>query len=91
MHPQTNNRIADLPLPERVRVQQVRLLSDNWYTLKTTRFDFLRSDGQWQAQDRETYDRGNGATAAALPARAPARDADAAVPLPRLRERLAAA
>jgi len=54
-------RIADLPLPDRVRVQQVKLLSDNWYTLKTTRFDFLRSDGQWQTQDRETYDRGNGA------------------------------
>ncbi|RZI93321.1 MAG: ADP-ribose pyrophosphatase, partial [Rubrivivax sp.] len=49
-------------MPERVRVQQERLLSDNWYTLKTTRFDFLRADGQWQTQDRETYDRGNGAT-----------------------------
>lgn len=55
-------RITDLPLRDRIRVQQVRLLSDNWYTLKTTRFDFLRSDGQWQVQDRETYDRGNGAT-----------------------------
>lgn len=54
--------IANLPLAERVRVRQERLLSDNWYTLKTTRFDFLRSDGQWQTQDRETYDRGNGAT-----------------------------
>jgi len=62
MQTQTESRIADLPLPERVRVQQERLLSDNWYTLKTTRFDFLRSDGQWQTQDRETYDRGNGAT-----------------------------
>lgn len=54
--------ITDLPLSERVRVRQVTLLSDHWYTLKTTRFDFLRSDGQWQTQDRETYDRGNGAT-----------------------------
>ncbi len=50
-----------LPLAQRVRVLQTRLLSDNWYTLKTTRFEFLRRDGQWQAQDRETYDRGNGA------------------------------
>lgn len=58
----TRTRIGDLPLHERVRVQQERLLSDHWYTLKTTRFDFLRSDGQWQTQDRETYDRGNGAT-----------------------------
>lgn len=62
MQTSTDTRIADLPLPERVRVRQERLLSDNWYTLKTTRFDFLRSDGQWQTQDRETYDRGNGAT-----------------------------
>lgn len=62
MQTSTKTRIAELPLAERVRVRQERLLSDNWYTLKTTRFDFLRSDGQWQAQDRETYDRGNGAT-----------------------------
>ena len=62
MHSPTQTPIADLPLPDRVRVREVKLLSDNWYTLKTTRFDFLRSDGQWQTQDRETYDRGNGAT-----------------------------
>src|ERR1700741_57348 len=61
MQTPTKTRIANLPLHERVRVQQERLLSDNWYTLKTPRFDFLRSDGQWQTQDRETYDRGNGA------------------------------
>lgn len=46
---------------ERVRIIESRLLSDNWYTLKTTTFDFRRSDGSWQRQHRETYDRGNGA------------------------------
>jgi len=46
---------------ERVRLVEERLLSDNWYVLKTTTFDFLRSDGSWQRQHRETYDRGNGA------------------------------
>lgn len=46
---------------ERVRIVDVRTLSDNWYVLKTTTFDFLRSDGTWQRQHRETYDRGNGA------------------------------
>lgn len=61
MQTHAQSRIADLPLPDRVRVQQVKLLSDHWYTLKTTRFDFLRSNGEWQQQDRETYDRGNGA------------------------------
>jgi nudix-type nucleoside diphosphatase (YffH/AdpP family) len=30
--------------------------------LKTTRFEWRRNDGQWQRMDRETYDRGNGAT-----------------------------
>lgn len=45
----------------RVKVVEVKVLSDNWYTLKTTTFDYLRRDGSWQRQSRETYDRGNGA------------------------------
>jgi nudix-type nucleoside diphosphatase (YffH/AdpP family) len=48
-------------LSQRVRVHSVETLSDNWYVLKKTTFDFLRSDGTWQGQIRETYDRGNGA------------------------------
>ena len=47
---------------ERVRVRSVEVLSDDWYVLKKTTFDFLRNDGTWQRQSRETYDRGNGAT-----------------------------
>jgi nudix-type nucleoside diphosphatase (YffH/AdpP family) len=50
-----------MSVTDRVRVHDVKLLSDHWYALKTTRFDFLRRDGQWQTQARETYDRGNGA------------------------------
>jgi nudix-type nucleoside diphosphatase (YffH/AdpP family) len=50
-----------MSVAERVHVREERLLSDHWYVLKTTRFDFLRRDGQWQTQQRETYDRGNGA------------------------------
>ena len=46
----------------RVRVGDIRLLSDNWYTLHSTTFDYLGDDGQWTTQSRETYDRGNGAT-----------------------------
>ena len=45
----------------RVRIVDVQLLSDNWYTLKKTTFEYLRNDGNWQRQSRETYDRGNGA------------------------------
>jgi nudix-type nucleoside diphosphatase (YffH/AdpP family) len=50
-----------MSVARRVRVHSVETLSDNWYVLKKTTFDFLRSDGTWQRQSRETYDRGNGA------------------------------
>ncbi|MEP7042585.1 MAG: NUDIX domain-containing protein [Dokdonella sp.] len=46
----------------RVRVIESQVLSDDWYLLKKTVFDFRRADGRWQRQQRETYDRGNGAT-----------------------------
>src|SRR6202007_2465329 len=45
----------------RVRIRSVQLLSDDWYVLKKTTFDYLRRDGTWQTQRRETYDRGDGA------------------------------
>jgi nudix-type nucleoside diphosphatase (YffH/AdpP family) len=47
---------------DRVRIQSVEVLSEDWYVLKKTTFDFQRRDGTWQRQSRETYDRGNGAT-----------------------------
>jgi nudix-type nucleoside diphosphatase (YffH/AdpP family) len=46
---------------ERVRIVDVKVLSDDWYVLKKTTFDYLRRDNTWQRQSRETYDRGNGA------------------------------
>ena len=46
----------------RIRIHSVETLSDDWYVLKKTTFELLRSDGTWQRQNRETYDRGNGAT-----------------------------
>jgi nudix-type nucleoside diphosphatase (YffH/AdpP family) len=51
-----------MSISDRIRVKNVRLLSDNWYTLKTTTLEWRRADGEWQTQHRETYDRGNGAT-----------------------------
>ncbi len=47
---------------ERVRITGEELLSDNWYVLKKLSFELRRRDGSWQAQTREVYDRGNGAT-----------------------------
>jgi nudix-type nucleoside diphosphatase (YffH/AdpP family) len=49
-------------MDDRIRIHDVETLSDDWYLLKKTTFDLLRSDGTWQRQSRETYDRGNGAT-----------------------------
>ena len=37
------------------------LLSDNWYTLNKFKFDYHKEDGTWETQEREAYDRGNGA------------------------------
>jgi nudix-type nucleoside diphosphatase (YffH/AdpP family) len=50
-----------MTVSDRVRVQNVRVLSDNHYILKTTTFEWRRNSGEWQTQARETYDRGNGA------------------------------
>ncbi|MGV2290367.1 NUDIX domain-containing protein [Trinickia sp. YCB016] len=47
---------------DRVRILDTQVLSDDWYLLKKTTFDFLRRDNVWQRLSRETYDRGNGAT-----------------------------
>ena len=48
-------------MSDRIRIRDVRVLSDDWYLLKKTTFDFRRSNGNWQTVSRETYDRGNGA------------------------------
>ncbi|MGW2158494.1 NUDIX domain-containing protein [Nonomuraea sp. NPDC001699] len=52
----------DLTGNPRVRVRDVRLLACNWYVLRATTFDYQHADGHWSTQQRETYDRGNGAT-----------------------------
>jgi nudix-type nucleoside diphosphatase (YffH/AdpP family) len=44
-----------------VKILETKVLSDNWYTLKKITFNYLKKDGTWQTQMRESYDRGNGA------------------------------
>lgn len=44
----------------RVKIEDVSILSDNWYVLRKVRFRWQRSDGTWQETTREAYDRGNG-------------------------------
>ncbi|HMH24442.1 MAG TPA: GDP-mannose pyrophosphatase NudK [Puia sp.] len=45
-----------------VRIRRTEILSDNWYTLRKITYDYLKKNGFWQTQEREAYDRGNGAT-----------------------------
>jgi hypothetical protein len=52
----------DLTRNPDVVVRDVEVTSDGWHVLRRTTFDYRRRDGRWQRQQRETYDRGNGAT-----------------------------
>jgi nudix-type nucleoside diphosphatase (YffH/AdpP family) len=46
----------------RVRLRELKPLSENHYTLRKASFDFRRGDGEWQHQERESYDIGDAAT-----------------------------
>lgn len=52
----------DLDRNPAVRVRDVEVVSDGWHVLRRTTLDYRRRDGRWTTQQRETYDRGNGAT-----------------------------
>ena len=47
---------------ENIKIISKEILSDNWYTLNKITFEYLKKDGTREIQDREAYDRGNGAT-----------------------------
>jgi GDP-mannose pyrophosphatase NudK len=47
---------------DKVKILDTEILSNNWYILKKLTYQFQKSDGEWQTQNREAYDRGNGAT-----------------------------
>jgi nudix-type nucleoside diphosphatase (YffH/AdpP family) len=48
-------------ISDRVQLHELKVLSDNWYVLRKADFSWRRKDGTWQRQEREAYDRGNGA------------------------------
>jgi len=52
----------DLTRNPDVMVRDVEVTSDGWHVLRRTTFDYRRRDGTWTTEQRETYDRGNGAT-----------------------------
>ena len=45
----------------RVKDIEKEILSNNWYTLNKYSFKYQKPDGTWETQQREAYDRGNGA------------------------------
>ena len=51
-----------MSISDRVRVKTIRVLSDAYGKLKNTTLEWRRSSGEWQTQQRETYDRGGAAT-----------------------------
>jgi GDP-mannose pyrophosphatase NudK len=51
-----------VPMNDRVNIVDTEILSKNWYTLKKVTYQIHKTNGEWQTQKREAYDRGNGAT-----------------------------
>ncbi|MEU2653703.1 NUDIX domain-containing protein [Streptomyces sp. NPDC007325] len=51
----------DLDRNPDIVIRDVQLTSEGWHVLRRTTFDYRRRDGRWETQERETYDRGNGA------------------------------
>jgi len=51
----------DLDRNPDVVVRDVEVVSNGWHVLRRTTLDVRRRDGRWDRQQRETYDRGNGA------------------------------
>ena len=47
---------------DKIKILSTEILSDNWYKLKKVTYEYLQKDGTKQIQNREAYDRGNGAT-----------------------------
>jgi GDP-mannose pyrophosphatase NudK len=49
-------------MKEDVEIIHSRILSDDWYTLTKFTIRQRNESGEWSIQNREVYDRGNGAT-----------------------------
>jgi GDP-mannose pyrophosphatase NudK len=46
----------------KIHIEDVKLLSDNWYLLKKYKYVMANKHGALETHQREVYDRGNGAT-----------------------------
>jgi nudix-type nucleoside diphosphatase (YffH/AdpP family) len=50
-----------MTISDRIRVKDIRVLSDRHYVLKEVTFEYHRGDGEWQTLRREVFDRGHAA------------------------------
>jgi nudix-type nucleoside diphosphatase (YffH/AdpP family) len=50
-----------MTISDRIRVKDVRVLSNEHYVLKAVTFDYRRGNGEWQTLHREVFDRGHAA------------------------------
>ncbi len=62
--------MSDKDISSRVRLHELKTLSDNHYTLRRADFEYRRRDGHWQRELRESYDMGDGAAVLPIDARA---------------------
>ena len=49
-----------MPNPK-VNIKNIKNLSNDWYILDKVNFDYQTKSGEWQNQNRESYNRGDGA------------------------------
>ncbi|MBX2882778.1 MAG: GDP-mannose pyrophosphatase NudK [Granulosicoccus sp.] len=49
-------------MSDKIKNLNKTLLSDNWYRLHRYSYDYQKSNGEWEHQEREAYDRGDGST-----------------------------
>jgi GDP-mannose pyrophosphatase NudK len=47
---------------DNIKILDEKILSDNWYILKKIKYQYTKKGGSLLTQEREVYDRGNGAT-----------------------------
>ena len=45
----------------KVNIKNIKNLSNDWYILDKVNFDYQTKSGEWQNQNRESYNRGDGA------------------------------
>ena len=46
-------------MSEKIKIKNTDILSDKWSLLRQVTFEYLKTNGDWQTQKREIYERGN--------------------------------